>query len=255
MYRSRGGRWVNRSPYWRRRHHPNGAHCPTTLEREASAVKDLWRGWALSDPLRLWRVLHLMHATLALVANQVMTDRRAIQALLVFDVRLNTARAVRHWIRYEYSLDFHHSWPLMPRRAWGFRLDRQAAQAVTGAVDVRAKAGEARFDDGQGFSWVLFSSAWVQRRGTSSVCLGPPMAPEPISAPTLSAPRPIAPRHDGRAAARYRHSLDDQSSVWCLEAGLRGFTQGAQAGGRLVLRRALPENDAAAKHQALLKGS
>lgn len=79
------------------------------------------------------------------------------------------------------------------------------------------------------------------------------MAPQPISAPTLSAPRPIAPRHDGRAAARYRHSFDDQSSVWCLEAGLRGFTQGAQAGGRLVLRRALPENDAAATHQAFAR--
>lgn len=71
------------------------------------------------------------------------------------------------------------------------------------------------------------------------------MAPEPISAPALSAPRPIAPRLDGRAANRYRHPFDDQSSRWCLGAGLRGFTKGAQAGGRLVLRRALPENDAA----------
>lgn len=141
----------------------------------------------------------------------------------------------------------------VPRRAWGIRLDRQAAQAVTCEVDVRAKSGEARLDDGQVFSWVLFSSGWVRRRGTSSACLGPPMAPEPISAPTLSAPRPIAPRHDGRAAARYRHSFDDQSSVWCLEAGLRGFTQGAQAGGRLVLRRALPENDAAATHHAFAR--
>lgn len=76
------------------------------------------------------------------------------------------------------------------------------------------------------------------------------MAPEPISAPTLSAPRPIAPRRNGRAAARYRHSFDDQSSVWCLEAGLGGFTQGAQAGGRLVFRRALPENDAAQTPEA-----
>jgi len=65
-----------------------------------------------------------MHATLALVANQVMTDRRAIQTLLVFDVWLKTARAVRHWICYDYSLDIHHAWPLMPRRAWGIRLDR-----------------------------------------------------------------------------------------------------------------------------------
>lgn len=71
------------------------------------------------------------------------------------------------------------------------------------------------------------------------------MAPEPISAPALSAPRPIAPRLDGRAADRYRHPFDDQSSWWCLGAGLRGFTKGAQAGGRLVVRRALPENDAA----------
>ena len=31
--------------------------------------------------------------------------------------------------------------------------------------------------------------------------------------------------------------------------------KGAQAGGRLVLRRALPENDAAAAHQALLGSS
>lgn len=81
------------------------------------------------------------------------------------------------------------------------------------------------------------------------------MAPEPISAPTLSAPRPIAPRLGGRVANRYRHLFDDQSSWWCLGAGLRGFTKGAQAGGRLVLRRALPENDAASAHQALLGSS
>ncbi|WP_322544688.1 hypothetical protein U2G91_01325 [Rhodococcoides fascians] len=46
------------------------------------------------------------------MANQVMTARRAIHALLVFDVRLKTACAVRHWIRYAYSLNIHHAWPL-----------------------------------------------------------------------------------------------------------------------------------------------
>lgn len=79
-------------------------------------MKYLWREWAPLDPLRVWRVLPLMHATLARVAKQVMTDRRAIQTLRVFDARLNTACAVRHWIRYDYSLDSH-AGPLMLRQA------------------------------------------------------------------------------------------------------------------------------------------